>query len=325
MLACNRVAAITLEARSLPVSDPFVCEAAVRSIRILRKIEYHCGRRFPDAPCPRPRISARCPENPRWDPPDSRPASPVSSSVHPPASAELVPALSFRSSAATGLADHCKSRRPVETGLRGAGRSCLIVDPAGCHARSFELHGDCVDTDAGVRLDSARSLLGLERGETLLGKSRARLLDQARQQPGILDQSAAGTPADARYRPASRPGGKPGGLSPAPVPARGQQWTNQRAEAAARDISIASSRPPPCGGFRTQSAASPWRDCGLHLGRWAPTEHRCDAPGGERRGRDTPALGREGGSRSAHSLSSIGVCGARAAKATRISRAACCC
>ena len=140
---------------------------------------------------PAPRISARCPENPRWDPADSRPAIPVSPSVRAPASAGLVPALGFRPSAATGLAGRCKSGRPVETGLRGAGRSCLIVDPAECHARSLDRHGACIDTDAAARLGSARSLPGLERGETWLGKSRARLLGQGRQHPGKRDRAAA--------------------------------------------------------------------------------------------------------------------------------------
>ena len=144
------------------------------------------GRSMPAAPNLR-EVS----REPALGPADSRPAIPLNSSVRPPASAKLVPALGFRPSAATGLASHRKSGRPVETGRRGAGRSSLIVDPAECHARSLERHGDCVAPDAGVRLGSAHSLPGLERGETWLGKSRVRLIDQGRRHPGNRDRAAA--------------------------------------------------------------------------------------------------------------------------------------
>ena len=112
--------------------------------------------------------------------------------------------------------------------------------------------------------------------------------------PRQTGQSGCSRHGRAQCRPAPRPGGQPAGSSPAPSPACGQQRTHQRAEAAARDISIASSRPPSCSGLRTRFTPSPRRDCGLHLGRWAPAAHEYDAPGGEHWGRGTLALGREG-------------------------------
>ena len=263
MLACNRVPTIALKTRSLAVSDPRECETAVRPILALLEIEYQRSRGSPDAPG---RAASRLREVPSEPATESDRFAPGHSCrcIRPYAGLGQI-----LSSAPSPSFPRDRSRPPLQVRAasrdrpaRGQAARASLPTQANAMPGPASAMGNALTTYADARFESAHALPRRELRETSLEESRARLLNQARLQPGISDQAVAGMLVDARRRPGSRPGGKPGSLSPAPVPASSQQWTNQRAEPTARECrnSRSLSSTAACGMACSERGQAPRRD-----------------------------------------------------------------